>query len=70
MFVVGGTEKKRTWDVRPYRASDRAAVREIAVESAWLGPEGPAALPDPHIWAEIFTRYFTDEGYLTGNPGR
>lgn len=61
MFVVGGPQKARAWDVRPYRASDRQDVRDIAVETGWLGPEGARALPDPFIWAEIFTRYFTDE---------
>jgi len=68
--------------IEPYRAGDREAVRRICVLTSWLGELDPARIPDDWIWAEYWTRYFTDrapdhcwvvrddhgevQGYLTG----
>jgi len=46
--------------IRPLRRTDRQAVRDICVETAWLGGPGRGHIPDPWIWAEFWTRYFTD----------
>ena len=68
--------------IRQYRCSDRAAVREICAACAWLGEPAPERIGDEFLWAEYWTRYFTDRepehlwvaeapdasvvGYLTG----
>ncbi len=46
--------------IAPYDRSHRAAVREVCVATAWMGacPEG--FLADGWLWAEYWTRYFTD----------
>ena len=46
--------------IRPLQRSDREAVREICVSTAWLGEPGRGHIPDGWIWAEFWTRYFTD----------
>jgi hypothetical protein len=46
--------------IRPLRRADRGAVRDICVETAWLGGPGRGHIPDGWIWAEFWTRYFTD----------
>jgi len=46
--------------IRPLRRSDRRAVRDICVATAWLGGPGRGHIPDDWIWAEFWTRYFTD----------
>jgi GNAT superfamily N-acetyltransferase len=46
--------------VRPYRPGDRAAVREICVATAWHGGPAPERIGDEWLWAEFWTRYFTD----------
>ena len=46
--------------IRPLRRSDRGAVRDICVATAWLGGPGTGHIPDDWIWAEFWTRYFTD----------
>jgi hypothetical protein len=46
--------------VRPYRASDRRALRETCIATAWLGAPAPEKIPDGELWADLFTRYFTD----------
>lgn len=46
--------------IRPYRPSDRPAVRDICVKTCWLGQYDPRRIPDDWIWAEYWTRYFTD----------
>jgi len=48
------------FDIRPYRASDRQAIREICSATAWLGQPARDRIPDDWIWAEYWTRYFTD----------
>ena len=46
--------------IRRLRRSDRGAVRDICVATAWLGGPGRGHVPDDWIWAEFWTRYFTD----------
>lgn len=46
--------------VRLYRRTDRAAVREICIATAWMGEPGGERIADDWIWAEYWTRYFTD----------
>ena len=46
--------------IRPYRRGDRAAVREICAKCSWLGEYEPDRIIDDWIWAEYWTRYFTD----------
>lgn len=48
------------YHIRPYRRNDRDAVREICVATAWMGQPAPERIPDEWIWAEYWTRYFTD----------
>lgn len=45
---------------RQYTPSDRDAIRRICVETAWCGQPAPKRIGDPWIWAEFWTRYFTD----------
>ncbi|MCP4379052.1 MAG: GNAT family N-acetyltransferase [bacterium] len=46
--------------IRPLRRSDRRAMRDICVATAWMGDPGAGHVPDGWIWAEFWTRYFTD----------
>jgi GNAT superfamily N-acetyltransferase len=46
--------------IRPLRRADRQAVRDICIQTAWLGGPGKGHIPDRWIWAEFWTRYFTD----------
>ena len=46
--------------VRPFRRSDRSAVRAICAATAWMGEPAPLLAGDEWIWAEYWTRYFTD----------
>ena len=46
--------------IRPLRPADRQAVRDICAATAWLGEPGSGHIPDSWIWAEFWTRYFTD----------
>jgi len=46
--------------IRPYRPADRAAVRRICAATAWMGRPAPRLVGDDWIWAEYWTRYFTD----------
>ena len=50
----------QTHRIRPFRRSDRSAVREICIATAWLGRPAGRHIPDEWIWAEYWTRYFTD----------
>lgn len=68
--------------IRPYQAGDRDAIRHICAATCWMGEYRPELIPDDWIWAEYWTRYFTDResentwvsvdannrvgGYLTG----
>ena len=49
-----------TYLVRKYRGRDRQAVRDICVATAWLGAPLQDDTADGWIWAEFWTRYFTD----------
>lgn len=46
--------------VRPYRRGDRQAIRDICVATCWMGEPRAELIPDAWIWAEHWTRYFTD----------
>ena len=46
--------------VRPYRPGDRQAIREICAATCWMGQYRPEMIPDDWVWAEYWTRYFTD----------
>jgi len=46
--------------IRPYRTDDRGAIRQICTDTAWLGGPGGAHIPDDWLWAEFWTRCFTD----------
>ncbi|MHC4982623.1 MAG: hypothetical protein ACYTF6_05585 [Planctomycetota bacterium] len=48
------------YSLRRYRRGDRPAVREICVKCSWLGEYRPENIGDDWIWAEFWTRYFTD----------
>ena len=67
--------------IRPYRPSDREAVRTICCETGNLGDPVDVIFPDREIFADLITRYYTDDepgsawvaesdgtvaGYLTG----
>jgi len=70
--------------IRPCRRADRAGVRAVCAATAWLGRPAGEGLGDAWVWAEYWTRYFTDRerrhtrvvaragggvaGYLTGTP--
>ncbi len=43
-----------------YRPRDRRAIRDICVTTAWMGDPAPRRIVDEWIWAEFWTRYFTD----------
>ena len=46
--------------IRSFRRGDRRAVRDICVKCSWLGDYRPDRIMDDWIWAEYWTRYFTD----------
>jgi GNAT superfamily N-acetyltransferase len=46
--------------IRSLASADRRAVREICAATAWMGEPSAGHVPDGWIWAEFWTRYFTD----------
>ncbi len=46
--------------IRPYRPGDRPAIRRICIATAWMGQPDDKHIPDDWLWAEYWTRYFTD----------
>ena len=46
--------------VRRLRRGDRQAVRDICVATNWMGEYHPDVAPDDWLWAEYWTRHFTD----------
>lgn len=46
--------------IRPSGRSDRPAVRAICAATAWLGLPASDRIADDWIWAEYWTRFFTD----------
>ncbi len=46
--------------IGPYRREDRPAVLQICMDTAWMGSPAPELIGDPWIWAEYWTRFFTD----------
>lgn len=51
---------KECYRIAPFHKVDRSAVREICAAAAWLGEPAPERIADEWIWAEFWTRYFTD----------
>jgi GNAT superfamily N-acetyltransferase len=47
--------------VRPYRAGDREAVREICWQAAGTDPFTARTYEDRESWVEIYTSYYTDQ---------
>ena len=48
------------YHIRPFRRRDRQAVRDICVATNWMGRYRSDIAPDDWLWAEYWTRYFTD----------
>lgn len=46
--------------VRPYRPEDRAAVRQICWDTAFMGQSMEFLYRDRESWTDLFTRYYTD----------
>lgn len=46
--------------IRPYEPRDRAAVREIAWQTAFMGKPGDAFITDRVLLEDLLTKYFTD----------
>jgi len=51
---------RTAFGIRLLRRADRAGVREICSATAWMGAPAPELIGDEWIWAEFWTRYFTD----------
>ena len=52
--------QSQDYRIRPFRRADRQAVRDICAACCWMGDYVPQRIPDDWIWAEYWTRYFTD----------
>jgi ribosomal protein S18 acetylase RimI-like enzyme len=48
------------WTIRPYRATDRAAVRALCVATADAGSPADTHFPDHELLADLVLRYHTD----------
>ncbi len=46
--------------VRKYRPEDRQAVRDICAQTCWMGEHRIEMIADDWLWAEFWTRYYTD----------
>lgn len=46
--------------IRPYKQEDKNIVRDIAVDTAFLGKSGEFFLPDRQILADMLTGYYLD----------
>jgi len=46
--------------IEPMRRTDAPAVRRICVATCWMGDYRPEVLADEQIWADYWTRWFTD----------
>jgi len=47
--------------IRPYRAADREAVREICRRTAYRNRGSAAVIEDGELFADYWTKYYTDE---------
>ncbi len=54
-------QNTNTFVIRPFTTCYRAAIRDICVATAWRGEPAPERIGDEWIWAEYWTRYFTDQ---------
>jgi len=50
----------RPWRLRPLRRADRDAIRAICVTCAWMGRPASRRIVDATLWADYWTRLFTD----------
>ncbi len=46
--------------IRPYKHEDKSALRDIAVDTAFLGKSGEAFLPDRVVLADMLSGYYLD----------
>ena len=46
--------------IRKYQPADRQALRDICARTCWMGEHRPELIADDWLWAEYWTRYFTD----------
>jgi RimJ/RimL family protein N-acetyltransferase len=46
--------------VRPYQPADREAVRQICADTGFMGNPVDAIFTDREVFADFFTRYYTD----------
>lgn len=51
---------KPTFDIRSYRASDRAAVRRLCCQTGFLGEPIDPVYEDRELFADFLTTYYTD----------
>src|SRR5690606_15764915 len=47
--------------IRPYRAGDREAVREICRRTAYRNRGSASVIEDGELFADYWTKYYTDE---------
>ncbi len=55
-----GSSQALSLEVRPYDSHDRAAVRQIAYQTAFLGDSIAPLMPDPELFADLWTAVYTD----------
>jgi len=52
---------QKAFFIRPYRPADRQAVRYVCVATCWISEYRRSYIPDDWVWAEFWTRYYTDK---------
>ncbi len=55
-----GSTEPLTLEVRAYNPRDRAALRQIAYQTAFLGDSIAPLMPDPELFADLWTAVYTD----------
>ena len=53
-------ERRAEGVIRPYRAEDREAVRQICRTTAYRNRGSDAVFEDGEVFADYWTRYYTD----------
>ncbi len=48
------------FEIVPFDTRYRQALRDICAATAWQGAPAPHIVGDEWVWAEVWTRYFTD----------
>ena len=68
-----GNQHGQGYRIRPLRRADRPAVRHVCAATAWMGRPAPERIGSEWLWAEFWTRYFTDRqrqlGWVVQRPG-